>query len=570
MGLVAAVAAAIVGVAVPAAAAPPVSASIPTVATPAAAYVPPADTGADISWPQCSAKGSTTMKSPSPITNLPFAIAGVNGGIAGTSNSCFSSQYNAALILNHGATEQPHAAVYLNTGNPALTASWWPSSNKTQGARLTGTTGTAPPVVTVSNPLGTCAHKAGEACAFIYGYSMAESAYYAAAVNGQVKTSTTWWLDVETSNTWQTDTAANAASIVGMVYFLKTKGVTTGLYSTAYQWNKIAGTTSSTSSLAKLPSWLAGASATSAAGDCSTLPALTPGGRVSLVQYDYNGLLDYDYSCHVFSPTPITLQGTLSVGQKITAFHTAWATGATYTYQWYRSGAVINGATSDYHTFNTYDEGKTLTVHVTGHETGYAPLTVVGGPSTPTNKVLTTTTTPTIAGTNSVGETLTADRGIWKPGAVAYTYQWFRGGVAITGATAKTYVLTTADAGQNITVSVTGSETGYTTVTKTSASVSIPTTPADAKTLTTVTPTISGTDAVGQTLTVLRGTWTPGPVAYTYQWFRGGVAITGATAKTYVLTSADAGQNITVSVSCTEKGYTTAIRTSASVSIPAS
>ena len=51
------------------------------------------------------------------------------------------------------------------------------------------------------------------------------------------------------------------------------------------------------------------------------------------------------------------------------------------------------------------------------------------------------------------------------------TYQWYRAGVAIVGATSKTYVLTVDDVGQSIKVKVTGSLPGYTAVTKSSAAV---------------------------------------------------------------------------------------------------
>lgn len=72
----------------------------------------------------------------------------------------------------------------------------------------------------------------------------------------------------------------------------------------------------------------------------------------------------------------------------------------------------------------------------------------------------------------------------------------------------------------------------------------IPTVPVN-----TVAPSITGTATVGSTLTAASGTWT-GNAAPTFerQWKRGGVPIAGATAATYVLTSADLGATITVTV----------------------
>jgi len=59
--------------------------------------------------------------------------------------------------------------------------------------------------------------------------------------------------------------------------------------------------------------------------------------------------------------------------------------------------------------------------------------------------------------------------------------------------------------------------------------------------------TITGTPEVGQTLGV-DTTQLGGSGTISYQWLRGGTAITGATASTYLLTNEDSGQSITVSV----------------------
>ena len=65
-------------------------------------------------------------------------------------------------------------------------------------------------------------------------------------------------------------------------------------------------------------------------------------------------------------------------------------------------------------------------------------------------------------------------------------------------------------------------------------------------------PVISGTATVGQVLTTSNGTWAGFPApTFTYQWKRGGTAISGATSQSYLLVSADAGAMISVDVTAT-------------------
>jgi hypothetical protein len=168
---------------------------------------------------------------------------------------------------------------------------------------------------------------------------------------------------------------------------------------------------------------------------------------------------------------------------------------------------------------------------------------------------------PTITGTRKVGYTLTTVPGTWGPAPVTLRYQWYRSGVAITGATAKAYLLSGLDAGKQISVRVTGSKTGHLPVTKASAATAA-ITPGS---LVAPTPTISGTRRAGYILTANPGTWTTG-TTLRYQWYRSGVAIAGATAKTYKLVTADRLDTIKVRVVGSKTGYTTVTRFSASTS----
>lgn len=163
---------------------------------------------------------------------------------------------------------------------------------------------------------------------------------------------------------------------------------------------------------------------------------------------------------------------------------------------------------------------------------------------------------PTISGSVTVGSTLTANPGSWVKGTTL-SYQWYSNGNAITAAQGKTLKLTPALAGRRLTVKVTGSQVGYVTVTKASAAKTV------AKaTLAAGKPKITGTAKVKGKLTANPGKWTSG-TKIAYQWYAGGKAIKGATAKTLKPTKAMKGAKIKVKVTGSKAGYTTVAKTSA-------
>lgn len=67
----------------------------------------------------------------------------------------------------------------------------------------------------------------------------------------------------------------------------------------------------------------------------------------------------------------------------------------------------------------------------------------------------------------------------------------------------------------------------------------------------TVAPVVSGSTAVGGTLSVTTGTWTNSPTSYAYQWYANNSSITSATANTFTLTSTQLGANISCNVTAT-------------------
>lgn len=75
---------------------------------------------------------------------------------------------------------------------------------------------------------------------------------------------------------------------------------------------------------------------------------------------------------------------------------------------------------------------------------------------------------------------------------------------------------------------------------------------AGTKPVNTAVPTITGTVAVGQTLTSTTGTWTgAATITYARQWLRDGAAISGATGTTYVVQAADQTHKLSVQITAT-------------------
>ena len=254
------------------------------------------------------------------------------------------------------------------------------------------------------------------------------------------------------------------------------------------------------------------------------------------------------------------ISGSAVVGSVLTAKSATWTpTPTTRTYRWYRSGAAISGATASKYKLVSADVGKRITVKITAAASGYTSTSSTSAATATVLRKISSAPTPVISGSAKVGSKLTAKAGRWLPSPVALKYQWYRSGKAITGATRSTYVVTRSDGGARITVKVTGRKTGYASVSKTSAATA--TVPKLLKSA--PTPTISGKRTVTSVLTAVPGSWSPAPVKLTYQWYRSGKAITGATSSRYRLKSADAGKTITVRVRGSKSGYASVTKTSA-------
>ena len=244
----------------------------------AAARRTPAPRGYDVSYPQCGAALPT---------NVLFGIVGVNNGIVYSTNPCLGAGDGASELA---WAEQFDLApiLYANTADPGpALSSHWPTGQ--------GSPQYCDPSATDS-----------AACSYDYGWDAAADSYQD-AVNayvslGQLTPGATqtpaaneWWLDLETANSWESDTANNISDLEGAVAYLQSKGVSSiGFYASATAWQTI---TANTTVFSNLPSWRPGSGSREkiAKSFCGTV-GLT-GGPLRYSQYSSGGL-DADVRCY--------------------------------------------------------------------------------------------------------------------------------------------------------------------------------------------------------------------------------------------------------------------------------
>jgi len=192
----------------------------------------------DVSWPNCRAKQ----------TNLSvFGVIGVSGGLDFRDNPCLAKE----------ATWFNHYALYINTGYP-------------------GNSG----ALRFQNSPRSCLATDSLCLAYNYGYAAAASAISYA--NSQLVSSSSWWLDVETDNSWAANYALNrydlqgALAAIGQLTFLSSVGV----YSSTYQWDSLTG-----SWINYLPAWVASGSASKFTAVSYCDGHSFTGGQIWLSQY---------------------------------------------------------------------------------------------------------------------------------------------------------------------------------------------------------------------------------------------------------------------------------------------
>ena len=222
---------------------------------------------------------------------------------------------------------------------------------------------------------------------------------------------------------------------------------------------------------------------------------------------------------------PPTISGqpasqTVVVGQTATFSVTATGTG-TLAYQWKKNSVAISGATSSSYTTPATlatDNGATFAVTITS----------ASGSVTSNAATLTVNAPPSITGqptSQTVNIGLGATFSVSAAGTATLTYQWNKGGMAISGATSASYTTpatVASDSGAQFTVTVTNA---YGSMTSNAATLTV-----------NVPPTISGQPVsqavvVGQTATF--SVVATGSGTLNYQWKKNSVAISGATSSSY-------------------------------------
>ncbi|MFJ2935964.1 hypothetical protein ACIO8G_24810 [Streptomyces sp. NPDC087219] len=284
-------------------------------------------------------------------------------------------------------------------------------------------------------------------------------------------------------------------------------------------------------------------------------------GARSLSVFTHNGW-EYDKGTFtVAAPLRATaapgITGTAVVGGKVTARAGSWTPAAeSYAYQWRANGVAIAGATAATYTIPAALQGKQLSLAVTARKAGHPVVTAVSGYLVVKGLAPKPTKVPYLSGATRVGSKVSAVVGTWAPAPTSYAYQWRANGVAIAGATGSSYVPPASVVGKKLSVTVTAHRTGHLSGTYTTVGYAVAYGYAPKATKA---PYVTGTVKVGRTLTVNRGTWTPAPTSFAYQWYANGRAISGATRATFTLTKAQRGTRITVRVTAHRTGHTSGV-----------
>lgn len=258
------------------------------------------------------------------------------------------------------------------------------------------------------------------------------------------------------------------------------------------------------------------------------------------------------------APTP-KIAGTPALGQTLSADLGTWAPGTNISVQWMRDGFPIITPLRPTYKVQAADVGHSITIQIRANLWGYedevktsSPVMVLGAKMAVSEV--------NIIGLVKVGSILSASSTIWAPAAVV-TYQWLIDGSNIPGGTSQTFKILPSLTGRQLSVKISQTSLGYDDEVKTSSPVLVQ----PAKMVVSKVK-ITGLVKIGNTVSASSTIWAPA-AKVSYQWLVDGKSIKGGTSKTYKIASSLKGKKLSVKVTQTLLGYTTATATTSAVKV---
>ncbi|MFD6139751.1 hypothetical protein [Promicromonospora sp. NPDC060271] len=247
------------------------------------------------------------------------------------------------------------------------------------------------------------------------------------------------------------------------------------------------------------------------------------------------------------------------VGATLKAHAGTWTSGTTFTYQWYADGVPISGATGFTYRLTAAEYAKRLTVRLEGSREGYTSVSRTSERTDAVEWGRFSQAPPRILGAATPGATLTVFRPRAVPEPDSVEYRWWLDGERIRGATRTTLTVKPEWRGHLLSVRMYLTKPGFLgKLIPRSEYVRV-----GGAYSRSPNPVISGTARVGSTLTAIRGTWSPTPTTFSFQWYADGRPISGATTSKYTLTGPEYKREITVVVRTYRAGWGTVARRSA-------
>jgi hypothetical protein len=231
-------------------------------------------------------------------------------------------------------------------------------------------------------------------------------------------------------------------------------------------------------------------------------------------------------SAPVASVGSVTLSGSAAVGSTLNAvLSDVVPSTAALTYTWSRqcvisaasSSGVVTGATGSSYEVTSADVGCQIWATVVASAAGYI-ATAIGSAFTAEVPNQGLIGSVAVVGAATVGSTLSVSVSNVVPASAGLAYQWYRDSVVISGATGSSYVMTSADSGSQVKACVTSTASGYSTATACAAQGSV----------SVGSVSLQGGGIAGNILGFSVSNVMPVTSTVTYQWYRGDVAISGA------------------------------------------